>query len=167
MLQFLTTPWFKYFVYPLFGAVLGVAIKYATRNDRYTTFKKDDLAVGLDLLKTAFLTLLVFSVDKSAELQKIGHLLTQAAQENYKHHTIATAQLVVNLQAMNQKLTDHVTDAWLMAIFLILAMWSLSTVVRKKGWANETELNTGVGIVVPLLIGVGSLILVMAKATAT
>jgi hypothetical protein len=43
-------------------------------------------------------------------------------------------------------------------------LWTTSTVVRRWGWKSETELTTGCGIAIPLVIGVLSLIAVLMGA---
>lgn len=159
MYEFLTTPLFKFVLYPLFGAGLGIAIKYVTRNDQYARFKADDLAVGLDLVKSACLTFLVITSDRAAALMTSNGELAQAIATNDQARA-------VELIAKNQSLSEQVANAgWLIAIML-LALWSLSTLVRKAGWKDGgNELEVGLGIAVPLVIGILSLVVVMAKAT--
>jgi beta-lactamase regulating signal transducer with metallopeptidase domain len=160
MYEFLTTPAFKYVVYPLFGAVLGIALKYVSRNDQYAKFKADDLAVGLDLVKTACLTLLVVTTDKAASLIAANRELATAVAS--KDHMTA-GQLVLKTQALSEQVGN---TGWLIAVMLLL-LWSVSTLIRKRGWkAGGTDLEYGVGIALPLVLGILSLIVVMAKATA-
>ena len=159
MLTFFTSAAFKYFMFPLFGAALGIFVKHATRNDQYAKFRKEDVAVGLDLLKTACLTLLVFATDKSAALVTSNNSLEAAITAN-----VANAQLAV-LQKANTALLRQVTDAWIIIVLMIIGLWSLSTLVRKLGWKNETEQHGMLGIAIPLSVGILSLVLVMAKAT--
>ena len=159
MYQFLTTPVFKYVVYPVLGAALGVAIKYVSRNDRYARFKPDDLAVGLDLVKTAFLSFLVLTTDKATLLVAANkELATAVASQD----TTRAAELVLRTQVLSEQVGNA---GWLIAVMLI-ALWSLSTLVRKAGWKDGgTELEYGFGIALPLVVGILSLIVVMARAT--
>ena len=50
MVDFLTSTVFRYLIFPIGSAILGIAVKYVTRNDRYKSFQKEDLAVGLELM---------------------------------------------------------------------------------------------------------------------
>ena len=117
------------------------------------------MAVGLDLVKSACLTFLVITSDRAAALMTSNGELAQAIATNDQARA-------VELIAKNQSLSEQVANAgWLIAIML-LALWSLSTLVRKAGWKDGgNELEVGLGIAVPLVIGILSLVVVMAKAT--
>jgi hypothetical protein len=163
--EFLVTPLFKFIVYPLTGAVLGVFVKHVTRNDKYAKFKADDLAVGIDLLKTACLTFLVIISDKSAALIRSEAQLTEVLRETA--HNPRLAPQATALHEANRILTSQVGNAgWIIAL-MVLGLWSLSTLVRKRGWNEDgSELKPGWGIALPLSIGALSLVLVMVKATS-
>src|SRR6266851_4161879 len=52
--QFLGSNLFRFLFFPLGSAAFGIYVKVVTRNDRYRAFTKEDMAVGLDLMYTAF-----------------------------------------------------------------------------------------------------------------
>jgi hypothetical protein len=156
---FLAGQLFRYFVFPLGSAVLGIAVKIATRNDQYSPFKKEDLAVGLDLIKTACLLFVVLTTERAFALQRAN----QAISETLAAAPIDTNQLA-RLQAQAADLSSSMSSAgWAVALFF-LALWSVSTVVRKWGWQSEVEMHPLVGIAMPLAIGVFALGVVMSGA---
>jgi hypothetical protein len=55
MESFLAGSLFRLFVFPIVSVVLGIYIKYVTRNDQFAKFSKEDIAVGFDLMRAAFL----------------------------------------------------------------------------------------------------------------
>jgi hypothetical protein len=68
MENFLASPFFRYALFPIGSAVLGIAVKCVTRNDRYISFRKEDLAVGLELMLTAGLMFVVLTTDRALAL---------------------------------------------------------------------------------------------------
>lgn len=76
MVEFLTNPLFKFGILPIGSAMLGVAVKYASRNDQYAKFKKEDIAVGLDLALTACLMFVVLTTDKAVQLISANNALS-------------------------------------------------------------------------------------------
>src|ERR1041384_3615473 len=70
MEEFLVSPYFRFGIFPVGSAILGIAIKYVTRNDQYSSFAKEDLAIGLELMRTACLMFVVLTTDKALELIK-------------------------------------------------------------------------------------------------
>lgn len=112
------------------SSAIGVFVKYASRNDNHGAFKKDDLAIGLELCITALIMLITSSVSKYNKLNSVG--VDPVFATTIKEH----------LQ----------TTPWIILLTTIL-LWGLSTIVRKKGWNNPTELNSIWGILIPNLIG--------------
>lgn len=157
-LDFLTSPFFRFFIFPIGSAVLGVAVKYVTRNDQYATFKKEDLAVGLDLIRVALLMYIVLTTDWALALLSTNEELAQLAG-----NPVNTAQREL-LQDQAQQLTYQVASAgWVIAL-MFLGLWGVSTLVRKWGWQSDTELRPVIGIGIPLVLGISALIMVMAEA---
>jgi hypothetical protein len=160
MLEFLTTPGFKFGVLPIGSAVLGVGVNYISRNDQYAKFKKEDIAVGVNLTMTACVMFVVLTTDRAVQLLQLNKDLASALKAKPLDPTAAA-----QLQDQAQKLSAQIADSgWLIAL-MFLALWSISTLVRKKGWKSATEMDTLVGIAVPLAFGILSIILVMAGAT--
>ncbi|MCP5528507.1 MAG: hypothetical protein H7A47_17085 [Verrucomicrobiales bacterium] len=126
--------YFLQFVVPLIAVGASVFLKFVTRNDAHKSFRKEDLAVGLDLSVTA---LIIF--------------ITASSQ-------MATA-LAANPSdtALQSKLAGV---PWVIAFFTV-GIWGVSTLVRKTGWAGEDKLKPFWGIAAPDIFGIGSLLLVV------
>lgn len=159
MESLLASPFFLYAVFPLGSALLGIAVKHVTRNDQYAKFTKEDLAVGLDLMLTACLMYVLITTDRAVALRDANAALAKVVPGN---PTAASA--IADLQTTSVRLSSQLTmSGWLIALFF-LALWSLSTVVRKWGWKSSTEMKPLVGIALPLAFGVMCLVLVAAGA---
>lgn len=159
METFLASQLFRYLIFPIGSAILGVAIKVVTRNDRFSSFKQDDFAVGLDLLKTACLLYLVLTTDRAYALIHANQALASALTA-----TPLEPPRISLLQSQAAQLSDQISTAgWSTALFFI-ALWSVSTIVRKWGWRSEAEMSPVIGIAFPLAAGVLSLAVVMAGA---
>lgn len=159
MAEFLTSSFFRYFVFPLCSAGLGIAFKAFSRNDQYPAFKKEDIAIGIQLMLTACLSFVVITSDraftlitKNNDLAKVlaGSTIDQAA--------------AVTLQRQAQELSNQIAlSGWVIALLLV-ALVSVSFLIRRWGWKSETEMNATMGIGIPLAIGILSLVVVMAGA---
>lgn len=160
MEDFLAGPLFRYFLFPIGSAVLGIAVKCVTRNDRYTAFVKEDIAVGLQLMLTACLLFVIATSDKAIRLLETNRLLEQILATSPVDQVRANA-----FQAQAALLSGQIAFAgWVIAL-LLFSLWSVSTVVRKWGWKSESEMTVLAGITIPLGVGILSLIVVMAGAT--
>lgn len=158
MPDFLTNPLFRYGVFPLGCAALGVLIKIATRNDQYKAFSKEDLAVGLELMLTACLMFVLLTTDRALAISDVNAQLKETLQQ-----TPPDSQLVTSLQLEVGALGDSLSwSGWLIAV-MFLGLWSVSTVVRKFGWCSDTALKPVVGIAIPLAAGVLYLVAVVAS----
>ena len=159
MVEFLTNPGFKFAVLPIGSAILGVAVKYTSRNDQYAKFRKEDLAVGLDLALTACLMFVVLTTDRAVQLLQANQELAALLK-----NTPIDAAAAIKLQAQAQLLSGQIAGSgWLIAL-MFLGLGSISTVVRKWGWQSETEMQPLVGIAIPLAFGILTIIGVMAGA---
>jgi uncharacterized membrane protein YgcG len=135
MITILGSPYFLDFCIPLITVALSIFLKYVTRNDQHRAFRKEDLAVGLDVAATALILFITDSVSVAAAFVK-------------------SAQPTVTA---DNKL---VTAPWVIAAFVI-GIWGVSTIVRKVGWKSEDELTLLWGIVVPNIYGIAVLIFVV------
>jgi hypothetical protein len=160
MHEFLAGTTFRYFIFPIAGAMLGIAVKYVTRNDQFAKFRKEDLAVGLELLLTAALMFVALTSDRAVSLLRTNEELASVLAVVPVDRPRAT-----RLQAIVHTSSSHVATAGWAIAMMFVALWSVSTVVRKWGWKSETEMNTVIGIAVPLAIGVLALATVMAGAS--
>lgn len=133
-MNILGTPYFLQFGVPLITVCLSIFVKYVTRNDRHSGFRKEDAAVGLDLAVTALLIFITGS-----------------------------AQLASNLPATNPppQIVDKLsTVPWILMSFLI-GIWGISTIVRKLGWEDDDKLKIFWGIILPNIFGVFTLLFVV------
>jgi hypothetical protein len=135
MEKFLASPYFKYFFVPLITSFLCIFVKWVSRNDRFISFRKEDLAVGLELTVASIIIFITDSVNLADTLvNKHGD---QILQEKY------------------------VTIPWIILAFIV-GLWGISTIVRKWGWKNENDLNIFCGIIAPNMFGIISLIFVVS-----
>ena len=136
MIEILSSTYFKYLVVPLLTTFLVIFIKSVSRNDRYKFLKKEDFAFGLEMGITAILLLL-------------GNSVTVAQQTITDPTTLTKA---------NEKL---LAVGWVAPV-LIFGLWGISTIVRRLGWENDTELKVFWGIVFPNFFGLIILIYVVS-----
>lgn len=159
MVEFLTNPIFKFGFLPIGSAILGVAIKFTSRNDQYAKFRKEDIAVGLDLALTACLMFIVITTDRSVELLKVNKEVAKLL--NIPPIDTAAAG---KLQTQAQLLSIQIASSGWQIFLLFLGLVSISTIVRKWGWKSETEMYPIIGIAIPLAFGILAIIGVMAGA---
>ncbi len=133
----ITATWFQVIGVTIVSAVIGVFVKYVSRNDTHDTFVKEDLAIGLDLYVTSLIILITSMVDK------FGKILDPTIQEALR------LQLKGSIQSL----------PWLV-LTLVIGLWGTSTVVRKIGWETKDSLNIKWGIMFPNAIGITALIIV-------
>jgi len=157
MEQFLASPIFRYALFPLGSAALGVAVKCVTRNDRYTSFRKEDIAVGIELMLTACLMFVLITTDRALALLKANRRLAECLSSG---NTTSATTVQTEVQHLSGRLA---LAGWVIAL-LFLGLWSVSTIVRKWGWKSETEMMPLTGIAIPLGLGILALIAVMAGA---
>ena len=145
MTEFLASSWFKYLVLPLLSVAFGIFIKFATKNDQFAKFAKEDLAVGFDLMRSAILAYAV--------------LLSDAASAVIKNRAEASDK---NIGLFAGVYDDVASGGWMM-LALMCGVWGTSTLVRKRGWKSEIELKPVVGVTLPILVGLLYLVFVMMK----
>ena len=133
-MNFLGEPYFLQFGVPLITVGLSIFIKYVTRNDRHSGFRKEDLAVGMDLAVTALLIFITFS--------------TQLVRTT--NSSLPVSQITEQLSSV----------PWVVMAFLV-GIWGISTVVRKIGWESDDKLKWGWGIALPDSFGLFTLLFVV------
>lgn len=132
-MAFLANPLFLQFIVPLITVAFTIFLKVASRNDRHTRFKKDDLAVGLEIAITA----LILFITESASL----------------------AQQLAKTQ--DTKIIEKLSTApWIILAF-VFGIWGTSSIVRWAGWNGDDDLNIGWGIAFPGFFGVLLLLFVV------
>jgi hypothetical protein len=159
--EFLSGSFFRYLIFPVASAILGIMVKYATRNDRYSKFQKEDLAIGLDLIRTACLMYILLSTDRAIALvslnDQVATLLAAPTPD------IARASF---LHSQAEAIGSQISSAGWSTFLLFMTLWAVSTIVRKWGWKSNRELKPIPGIAIPLSLGILSLIMVMLGASS-
>ena len=133
-MKVLAHQYFLQFCVPLIAVAVSIFLRYVTRNDVHKDFKKEDLAVGLDISVSA---LLIFIAASSKLAQGLSKTPTDVAL-----------------------LTKSASVPWILSAF-ILGIWGISTLVRKLGWVADDKLHTFWGIVVPDVFGLLGLLFVV------
>ena len=133
-MNFLGNKLFLQFCVPLITVALSIFLKYVTRNDKHKAFRKEDLAIGLDLSVTA---LIIFV---TASSQVVARVLQNPADKLLAEKSMAIP--------------------WVLSAYLV-GIWGLSTLVRKLGWESDDRLKTFWGIVVPDTFGLLALLVVV------
>lgn len=139
MKEILLNPYFSDFVVPLFSVFLTSGIKIVSRKDNYMSFQREDFAIGFDLLVTSLILIVVF-----------------ASQTSY----LIYQNQVSNIEELKTKLELF---PWIILLFII-GLWSLSTVVRLKGWEQTNNsinpvLHKFWGVGLPTVIGIIALLI--------
>jgi hypothetical protein len=160
MEDLLASTYFRYLLFPVGSALLGIFVKVFTRNDKYTSFKKEDLAVGLQLMTTGCLMYVLLTTDRALQLTKLNKQLNQAINTSPPNQTA-----VSQLQAGIVVLSSEMTKSAFLITMMFIGLWAISSIVRKWGWKSETENDPVIGIALPLVFGVLFLLVVMLRAT--
>lgn len=123
---------------PIFSVFITASVKVISRKDHSLNFTKSDVAVGINLIVTGMIML----VNCSIKLAETTNTLTDKT-----------------IQAQNT--TKMLTMLVLVLLYCIMAVF-LSVLIRKYGWKkeNESELNTLMGVLIPLILG--SILIVVA-----
>lgn len=127
-MPFLANPLFLQFFVPLITVAFTIFLKVVSRNDKFNRFKKDDLAVGLEIAVTA----LILFITETASLAQ--ELSTQTEQ------------------AMPKMINKLTSAPWLILVFAF-GIWGVSSIVRWIGWNNDDDLNIIWGILMPDVFG--------------
>jgi hypothetical protein len=157
MEEILSNPLFRYAAFPIGSALLGVYVKYVTRNDQYAKFRKEDLAVGLELILTALLLFVAATTDQAIALRTRNQELAAVIASQPSDLT-QIAKLQTETQAISQRLGR---SGWTVLGFIFL-LWGGSTLVRKWGWRSSDDLHPVRGIAMPLAAGILALFAAMA-----
>jgi hypothetical protein len=139
MPEFFTSAVFKYFLVPLATVFLNVFVKVSSRNDRFSSFSKEDVSVGLQIAMTA---IILFIANSVAISQKISSASNPSSPE------------VIALQK------QLMVSPWII-FFLVLLLWGVSTLVRKFGWESKDSQTWFVGVILPFIYGVITLAFVV------
>lgn len=142
MEKWLITPYFKYFIVPLFIVGFNIFLKFVSRNDQHAAFKKEDLSVGLQIAVTAFILYITYAGTMAERI-------------------ISLSKDATNPDLLNILRTRFMMVPWIITAFL-LGLWGISTLVRKLGWKDQDNLTVFFGIVIPFIYGMLCLIFVVS-----
>lgn len=156
MRELLSSPSFRFVYFPIGSVLLGLWVKTVSRNDKFSTMKKEDFAIGLDLWLTAVLLFVVATSERMEVLAKLEKTLAGMPMKP----EASVRQVEGQIQTISGQVFG---SGWLIAM-LVLGLWGVSTTVRKFGWRAPDDMNTYIGIAFPLASGVLMLIVVMAVA---
>lgn len=122
--------YFLYFVIPLVTVVLSVFLKMVSRNDKFVFFKKEDLAVGLEISLASLIIFLTYCT------------------------TIVSNIRTETNPGVSQMIKNKLMHAPWIILAMVIGMWGVSTVVRKLGWKSEDNMSWFWGIIVPFVFGI-------------
>ena len=134
-MQFLASPLFRNILFPALGVWCGILVRWLSRNDKHK-FKKEDLAVGFDIMLLACL-IFTLNVSDCARL-----LCAPTHQPNVSEQIKSLSNIYY-------------------FIGLVIGLILTSTLVRKIGWRKEDDLHPFWGIGLPLAVGAFWLYLVV------
>lgn len=128
---------FRFFIFPTGGTLLGILIKIISRNHQHAAIKKEDIAVGFPLMVASTLSVIVTTVNDAVRLSAS---LSNAAD----HSTISMIQ--------QQEISNRLALAPWITSGMVLGTCSLAWIVGRWGWTSETELDSRIGIALPLAV---------------
>ena len=133
--DFVLNPYFKNFFVTICTTCITIFVKVTTRNDSHQPFRKEDLAVGFELIITAIVLILMETTDVCIKYFK-------------------QKEMSENIVFM-----DKIISMPFILLFMGLFLWILSTFVRKYGWESEEKLHKIKGVILPDVCGLIMLIL--------
>jgi len=135
MIELLSNKYFQFLVIPLLTIFLAVFVKYVSKKDEYSRLRKEDFAIGLEISIAAIVLLI---------------------SNTLKYMSSISLSNGVQLMDSNNLLVLP----WVI-LFIVVGLWGISTLIRKKGWKNEDEMTWLCGIILPNIFGLSVLILVV------
>jgi hypothetical protein len=129
------------------------------RNDQYAFFKKEDIAVGPAIMLTAALSFVLLTSERSRQLVQLTKDLARA---QFGGGDLGTAEA---MRAQIAGLSEQIANSVWTILFLVLSLWGTTFMIKRWGWASESEMKVLNGIAVPLVLGVVVLIFVTVQAS--
>jgi hypothetical protein len=143
------------------SAVAGILLKCVTRNDQYAFFKKEDMAVGPQLMLTSALTFATVTTDRARSAVIMNDKIAAALKADQIDRS-----LVGSLQTSTSAVVGQIMAAGWTLMLIVVMLWGVTAFVKRVGWKNESELHRTYGIGIPLALGVGTLMFVTAMVSA-
>ena len=143
---------FRYAIFPAAAVFAGVYVKYETRKQR---FRREDFAVGPQLMLSACFMLTGVAISKALVLNTTKQKLASVTPDNFS----TTEQLHANALQLSRELNATL----LMLLCVGFLLWGICSLVRSWGWKTRTQLRPWLGIMLPLVFGFLTLIAVMTQ----
>lgn len=154
----LGSKWFAFACVPLFSVVLTVYVRFASRKEQHRKWRKEDAAVGMDLMQQGMLALLTLVAGRAVQLGEANRAAEAGARSGLGRNDI------VRLREIAQRRTDALVDAVAVLFGVLFILWAVSFIVQQWGWKSDTELSPIVGIALPIFLGFGSILLTIGVA---
>jgi len=142
----LSTGWFRYGVVPLVGSLLVIFVK---REARAAPLKKEDFAIGIELMVAAILMHLMAITDTARRALQLSNSMREVSAINHSIGTTGnspTQDFVL--------LVNHMHNSTLLLVGLIVGLWGTTSFVRRSGWSGQDTLDLVKGISIPLAMGI-------------
>ena len=116
------------------------------RHPEKQAFRKEDFAVGVQLIQTACLSFLLLVTQKAVQL----HSKITAEPPTPKHDLAPVA--------------NFLAFSALRLAFMLFVLFGMTSFVRRKGWKNKDEMEVLQGIALPIAAGIFCLYTVIGAA---
>ena len=140
MIEFLSSPFFKYFLLPLLTATLTIFVKLSSRPDRRSYVTRDDFAIGIHLCVTA-----------------IFIIITKC---------VIVASSLVNIldPKMIQRYSDVLLTLAVLSFGMTFVVFILAYFMRKNAWEYDMlRIKMVWGVIIPDITGLFFLVLASAQ----
>ncbi len=134
----------------------GILVKCALRNDGYALFKKEDVAVGPQLMLTAALTYVVLTTERARSIVELNSELKSELEGG----AVSPARLL-EIQSMSRTMLDPLMTAPWVLLGISVLLFATTIIVKRWGWESESLMTPRIGIAIPLIMGVSTLVYVM------
>lgn len=132
----LSTGWFRYGVVPLVGSLLVIFVK---REARVAPLRKEDFAVGIELMVAAILMHLMAITDTARRASQLSISVGPATNSAGKDFAV---------------LVNQMHNSAFILVGLIVGLWGTTSFVRSSGWSGQDSLDLRKGIAIPLAMGI-------------
>lgn len=140
MSEFLSSPFFKYFLLPLLTALLTIFVKLSSRPDRRSYVTREDFAIGINLCVTAIFVIITKCVIVA------GTLISVTDPDKIKRYSDLLLTMVVQSTGM------------------IVLLFILAYIMRKLAWDYDFRgIKMGWGVVIPDIVGLVFLVVSSAQ----
>lgn len=140
MSEFLSSPFFKYFLLPLLTALLTIFVKLSSRPDRRSYVTREDFAIGINLCVTAIFVIITKCVIVA------GTLISVTDPDKIKRYSDLLLTMVVQSTGM------------------IVLVFILAYIMRKLAWEYDfRSIKMVWGVIIPDIVGLVFLVVSSAQ----